>query len=136
MCDCYTAKCNYGDLTSDSPVGSCTARVEMHLADFDTRRNEVQVYCEEHTPEKEDRKDGILWAYRDGEKQKWRHTFVRALTENARKNAEGNHPNAGITKIIEEFGESPLFSLSTLTGPFSLTASRRLAKLILGRLKR
>jgi hypothetical protein len=81
MCDCYTDRCR-----------DCGAEVEMHLADFATRRDEIEVFCEAHMPA--DRSGGVTWRYRDSDREPWRKAFVRWLTDNARGNASGNHPNS------------------------------------------
>jgi hypothetical protein len=69
----------------------CGEQIEMHLVDFSTGQNEIEVYCEVHIPV--DRKDGVVWRYGDG--KPYRKAFVRWLTDNARKHADGNHPNYG-----------------------------------------
>ena len=78
MCDCYVDKCRV-----------CGEEIEMHLGDFSTGQDEVEVYCGVHLPS--DGSDGMVWEYRDGGPT--RRAFVRWLTPNARENASGNHPN-------------------------------------------
>lgn len=92
MCDCYSHKCQAPD---------CNVHLEMHLNDYDTDRDEIEIYCEAHLPENMD--DGVLWDVQLEDKS---HTkfFVRSLTENARNNSEGNHPN-----IEEPYQELSIF---------------------------
>ena len=85
MCDCYTDKCR-----------GCGKGIEMHLSDYDTGRNEIEVYCGKCLPK--DLSDGVLWKYKDDMLappacHEWQFVFVRALTDNAKSNADGNHPN-------------------------------------------
>jgi len=61
----------------------------MHLEDFNTAQNEIEVYCGKHIPP--DRKNGLVWLY--GDKKADKKAFVRWLTDNARDNSGGNHPN-------------------------------------------
>ena len=89
MCDCYTDKCK-----------ECGDEIEMHLEDFDTGRDEVEVYCSAHFPA--DTRDGVIWVCGDrkgGEDR--RMVFVRALTDNASEHMSGNHPNCAFTKVFE-----------------------------------
>jgi len=99
MCDIYMHKCS-----------KCDIEFDMHLADFDTGRDEVEVFCENHMPE--NRNDGVLWTYDDdcavvnGEFAKaGGKVFIRSLTDNAKRNWEGNHPNSITEKAIEVFGK-------------------------------
>ena len=78
MCDCYTDYCKV-----------CKEPIEMHLEDFNTPQDEIEVYCGKHIPL--DRKDGLVWLY--GDKKKDKKAFVRWLTKTARFNSYGNHPN-------------------------------------------
>jgi len=74
----------------------------MHLEDFSTERNEIEVFCGSHVPEKSKRKDGVLWSIEKGKSRS--KIFVRALTENAKSHWEGNCYN-GECKPIEVFGK-------------------------------
>ena len=87
MCDCYTDKCKV-----------CGVEIKMHLGDYSTNRNEVEVFCEGCLPAKHD--DGIMWKYRDSKQDKWKKMFVRALTANAVSNASENHPNVVDIKVV------------------------------------
>jgi hypothetical protein len=75
----------------------------MHLSDFATGRDEIRVYCWRHLPKK-----GVFFKIKDADKDiKRRHPEIYAdekylvgkavcvvpLTENAKRNADGNHPN-------------------------------------------
>ena len=84
MCNCYSAQCE-----------KCDKMLPMHLGDFDTGEDEIQVFCDAHIPEEDvrvfvmtedesDLGDKFPQGYRIG---------IRALTENARQCADKNHPN-------------------------------------------
>jgi hypothetical protein len=88
MCDIYGAKCQ-----------GCGRYIDMHLADFATGRDEVDVWCSYCIPD--DRNAGVVWLDDDGGR-----IFVKSLTENARSNWDGNHPNAAWAVAIEAFGVS------------------------------
>lgn len=85
MCDCYIDKCK-----------ECGEEIEMHLSDFDTGRDEVEVYCEAHIPK--DRSEGMIWLYGDGKERN--KAFVRALTYNAVAHMSGNHPNYSFSEVF------------------------------------
>jgi hypothetical protein len=76
--------------------GGCGEKIEMHLADFNTAPDEVEVFCQNCMPTA--RIGGIVWNYKDSPKAKWQRVFVKALTENAVDNMDGNHPNASFTE--------------------------------------
>lgn len=88
MCDIYNAVCQ----------GKCGEEINMHLSDYNTGRDEVEVFCHNCIPD--DRSDGVLWQYREDGTKKLKKVFVRALTDNARNNADGNHPNEGYVKQL------------------------------------
>ena len=93
MCDIYSHQCNYRN---------CINEIGMHLVDYDTKRDEIRVFCELHIPE--ERKNGVVWQIKEPRyKQK---IFVESLTENARNNWDGNCFNGRCTPI-EQFGEKP-----------------------------
>jgi len=95
MCDCYVHGCKV-----------CGKGIEMHLADFSTARDEIEVYCRKHIPaRRDDRKDGVVWKWRD---RAHRYAiFVRALTPNAKQMWDGNMPNVySETTPTEIFGEN------------------------------
>lgn len=95
MCDCYQHKCNHKD---------CNVRIPMHLEDYSTGRDEVEVFCGSHIPEKSDRKDGVLWSIGQGKSKS--KIFIRALTKDARTHWKGNHYNGdGGCEYIEAFGK-------------------------------
>jgi len=75
----------------------------MHLEDFDTERDEVEVFCGSHIPPKSERKDGVVWSVQHGKNNS--KIFVRALTQNAKNHWKGNYYN-GCCKQVEVFGES------------------------------
>ena len=39
MCDCYGEKCK-----------ECEEVIPIHLGDYETSRDEIEVYCKEHIP--------------------------------------------------------------------------------------
>jgi hypothetical protein len=86
MCDCYVDECKV-----------CKEQIQMHLVDFSTGQDEVEVYCELHMPD--NRTDGVVWSYGDGKPH--RRAFVRWLTDNARNHADGNHPNYTDVDVAE-----------------------------------
>ena len=97
MCDCYSHKCLM-----------CDEYLSMHLADFNTASSEIDVFCDQHIPE--DTSDGVLWEWSDEwsedgiEKEPtiYKRMFIRWLTDNAQRNAEGNHPNTYHTRVVEQ----------------------------------
>jgi hypothetical protein len=97
MCYCYNHKCE-----------KCDVFIPMHLDGFNTAHEEIEVYCPDHTPE--DRTAGCLWYVTPG-KQNYdkgfggKNIFIESLTDNAKDNYEGNHPNVGDPIMIEEFGK-------------------------------
>ena len=96
MCDCYDHKCKVCDVT-----------IPMHLADFNTSQDEIEVFCPKHTPK--DLSKGCLWYVTHGkhnydEGLGGKKIFIKALTANAKENCEGNHPNVGDPILVKEFG--------------------------------
>jgi len=99
MCDIYYAKCK-----------GCDAQIDMHLEDFATARKEVEVFCGEHIPDKDVRvfemtgPKGKYASFRKGTR-----IGVRSLTKNAKKHAQGNHPNTAQSMsvvVIDRLGRS------------------------------
>ena len=86
MCDIYDAECE-----------GCGTAIDMHLADYSTGRDEVEVFCHMCIPA--GRGDGVVWMA-DGAR-----VFVRALTGNAKANWQGNHPNTSPVFAVEAFGK-------------------------------
>ena len=78
----------------------------MHLADFRTDREEIEVYCYDHIPE--DLRDGILYKvnhpgdydFPEYDKEYIGKMFVRALTQNAKDNWAGNDFNGECEPIL------------------------------------
>jgi hypothetical protein len=66
----------------------------MHLSDFDTDRTEIQVFCERHIPS-----GAVVYEYSYDKTDKmenaqtWSKCAIVPLTDNAKANADGNHPN-------------------------------------------
>jgi len=72
----------------------------MHLEDYSTEPNEIELYCGRHIPK--DRSNGYLWLC-EKPRRKW---FIRALTDNAKAHAEGNLPNTiEDYNAVEKFGK-------------------------------
>ena len=95
MCDCYRHKCK-----------ECETMLPIHLGDFNTGRDEIEVFCNEHIPEH----DVTVFKFKKSVVGK--HFFpngvqqemdeiqfagtkigIRSLTENARANSGMNYPN-------------------------------------------
>jgi len=89
MCDCYYHRCNHGD---------CTQTIYIHLGDFETERDEIEVFCATHLPK--DRSNGRLFKLRRGKSST--RVFIRYLTDNARDLADYNHPNERPYEILED----------------------------------
>ena len=98
MCDIFYPECR---------AEGCAVRASIHLADFLTKRDEVEIYCWNHIPE--DISDGVLYDVDDevvGELPGYKgKLFIRALTDNAKNRWLGNHYN-GDDKIIAVFGKT------------------------------
>jgi len=100
MCDVYFEKCAYPE---------CEIRMYLHLANFATGRDEIEVYCYKHIPE--DISDGVLFEVDDFVDHEFPELnpgyfgkmFLRCLTQNARENWSGNDYN-GTCKTIKIFG--------------------------------
>ncbi len=93
MCDIYSHCCDYK---------SCANEIEMHLEDFATDQDEIQVFCGSHIPK--NKTDGVLWRYRPCSQKSHGRMFVRCLTNNARNHWEGNYYN-GEGEPLLVFGE-------------------------------
>jgi hypothetical protein len=88
----------------------CGEKLPVHLGDYETGRDEVEVFCEKHIPENNCRIFTLteneyidIGSYCGGyEVKKYVLEFwegwqmaMRYLTDNAQKNKEMNHPNIG-----------------------------------------
>ena len=93
MCDIYMHKCKM-----------CKTEIDMHLADFDTDQDEIDVYCHKHIPKNVNW--GVVWNYGDTKKMGER-AYIRSNTKNSINNWEGNHPNHLYLEVITVFGEDP-----------------------------
>jgi len=91
MCDCYVHGCNHK---------TCSFEINMHLGDFETGRDEIEVFCGSHIPK--ERCNGVLWQYRQGKAKS--KIFIKCLTLNAKKHWKANHKNGGCD-AIEIFGK-------------------------------
>ena len=113
MCDCYEAPCKV-----------CGLPLPVHLADWNTKRDEIEVFCKGHIPKENVRIFTLIEsgmynthhanypAHKNGQhtgskrvahrcKPGWK-MGIRALTDNARANIEGNHPNIGADWTIKD----------------------------------
>lgn len=83
MCDVYQHKCK-----------ECDTMLDIHLGNFSTEREEIEVFCQNHLPEEDvriftvttpdQRDENIYSGWKMG---------IRSLTDNARANKNINHPN-------------------------------------------
>lgn len=97
MCDIYFAPCKV-----------CGRIIPMHLGDYETERNEVDVFCSEHIP----LNDVTVWNCKElwFSEKKLEYFIcgnpirigIRYLTGNAVDNKDMNNPNYGEAEIIEE----------------------------------
>jgi hypothetical protein len=98
MCDCYDAKCH---------SKGCGEMLPVHLGDYNTKRDEIEVFCKQHLPIAGCRIFTITQSITyGGEKKKvlkkgWK-MGIRYLTDNAKKNAVVNHPNLGVDWTEED----------------------------------
>jgi len=89
MCDIYFHRCE---------DKNCANEIEMHLEDFETDHDEIQVFCGSHIPE--NKTDGVLWRYHPHSQKSHSRMFVRCLTENARSHWEGNCYNGECDSLL------------------------------------
>lgn len=89
MCDCYSHKCK-----------ECDTKLPVHLGDYETERDEIEVFCQNHLPDKDVRIFTLTKKFEfpdrypdDYEPNVGWQMGIRALTDNARKWKEYNHPN-------------------------------------------
>ncbi len=80
MCNCYDHKCK-----------ECEAEIPIHLADFATDPEEIEVFCHRHIP----KTDVRIFKLRKKECGFPRGSLIgiRSLTQNAKENEDGNEPN-------------------------------------------
>ena len=88
MCDCYSEPCKV-----------CGKFIGIHLADFDTARSEIAVYCKDCSISNMlmqginfDR--CLIWKTKE-----FGTVLIAYLTEHAWSNREGNHPNTGDAEL-------------------------------------
>ena len=82
MCDIY-----------DHPCKVCGLKINMHLADYNTDSEEIDVFCRKHIPKVPKIKIYNITSRLDRMEFGTTRVGVLPLTENAEKNADGNHPN-------------------------------------------
>jgi hypothetical protein len=97
MCDIQIINCKI-----------CKTPIEIHLGNYDTFPNEIEVFCKDHLP----KENVIIWASKSQGKRRGvqklcdKNTYskvgIRALTTFAKLFKSGNHPNAFKCEIIEE----------------------------------
>ena len=113
MCDCYTAKC-----------AKCGRDIPMHLGDFETKRDEIEVYCIRCFSDELKGTRSVIWfnnkleqlqeCFSNAEwKRVWDATIgeedyviVKSLTDNAWEHKFENHPNyaCGIPIPVKALG--------------------------------
>ena len=103
MCDIYTDYCKV-----------CGTPIEMHLGDWETPREEIEVYCMEHFPIPYE-KECWGWVKWEVPRKSWRKEWVEkhpdvpkrivvvSLTERAWNNRDDNHPNACPMKTLHGY---------------------------------
>jgi len=91
MCDCYGHECVM-----------CKRVIPIHLGDFLTNRDEIEVFCQRHIPR--DKTHGTLFMIADEDEDiRRQRVFIRYLTANARKRRVANHPNTWVDDVIKEY---------------------------------
>jgi hypothetical protein len=93
MCDVFVKKCHHR---------GCMAMLPVHLENFATPRNEITVFCGKHLPASAVR----VFTLTEGDEAEcydigWQ-MGIRAHTERAYNNREGNHPNLSVTWDTED----------------------------------
>ena len=81
MCDCYDHTCKL-----------CDVDIPMHLGDFETGSDEIDVFCKYHIPT-ENVRVYTLTDSNEGSFPVGYRIGIRDLTENARARKDENHPN-------------------------------------------
>ena len=92
MCDCYGEKCH---------KTGCIATLPVHLGDYDTGREEIEVFCKSHIPKEDCRVFTLTENHSRHFKKGWKMA-IRALTDNARMNKNKNYPNLGVEWTTED----------------------------------
>ena len=96
----------------DVPCMVCGKLLPLHLGDYETDRDEVECYCQDHLPEQNVR----IFTLTDTDKHTVRARYpeedleypvgwqmgIRYLTDNAKENADMNHPNVGVDYETED----------------------------------
>jgi hypothetical protein len=93
MCDCYNHKCK-----------ECNIKLPIHLGDFSTGSDEIEVFCKDHIPEHNVRVFTITENYCGEENEfpiGWK-MGIRSLTENAIHNENMNYPNLASEYTVEK----------------------------------
>jgi hypothetical protein len=76
-----------------APCKICGKILPLHLGDYDTSPEEVEMFCQDHLPCHDIR---IFTLTEDDDEYPAYTKFgIRSLTDNARKNKDKNHPNIG-----------------------------------------
>ena len=91
MCDCYDENCS---------EKGCQELLPVHLGDYETNREEIKVYCENHIPIN-DCRIFIIKEEDEGFPKGWK-MGIRSLTDNAREFKDYNHPNVGADYTVED----------------------------------
>ena len=104
MCDIYSHKCKF-----------CGDEIEMHLGDYETDRDEIEVVCdkclrkeiEKNLPvypfELFPRLRRSFWLYASEEDWSFKLAMIVSLTENAWENRGINHPNFSLVALLGHY---------------------------------
>ena len=97
MCDIQELNCKV-----------CGNPIEIHLGDYKTSPNEIEIFCKDHIP----KENVVVWKSTSMGRQRGvqslciKNTYskvgIRALTNNAKLNKDVNYPNKIKSKIFEE----------------------------------
>jgi hypothetical protein len=108
MCDCYFHKCK-----------ECDTKLPVHLGDYETERNEIEVFCQDHLPNENVRiftvTKTFVYTNTDGEEEEYLllktdpyeppigwQMGIRSLTKNAVLREYLNYPNLASKFKVKE----------------------------------
>jgi len=79
----------------------CGKGLPIHLRDWDTKRNEIDVFCSDHIP---DTRVRVFTIQDDRNIPDGTKIGIRYLTDNAWEQADGNYPNTGGDDTFVDIG--------------------------------
>ena len=92
----------------EHPCKICKTPIEIHLGNYETSPDEIEVFCKDHIP----KNDVFVWKSTSKGRRRgvqdicdintYLKVGIRALTDNARMNKDSNYPNTENSEIIEE----------------------------------